>query len=204
MTPLPPYLQNAPAFREDMRYEYPLTPDSVVIEVGTYQGLWADAIATRYGCHIHAFEPIVEFYGAACARLARHPKVSLCNMGLANSTRKETWHIKGDMTGRFNGEGREQTVTLLDVVSWLSFWGDGLPTMIDLLALNCEGGEFELLEAVIAAGQQHRFRNICVQFHGVGPSPEERCRAIQANLSRTHHLTFHAPFCWENWQLTTA
>lgn len=183
-----------------MRYDYPLTPDSYIIEAGTYQGLWAFAMAAKYQCAIYTFEPIPEFFAMADQRLKRFPKVIVSNTGLANSNRQEIWHVKGDMTGRYNGDGREQPVELIDACAWIKF-SIAVPPVVDLLAINCEGGEYELLEALIVCELIHRFKNIQVQFHGVGPDPVERRRGIQESLRKTHHLTYCADFIWENWAI---
>ena len=187
-------------FSEALRYEYPLTPDSVIIEAGTHRGLWAEAMAKRYGCTIHTFEPIFQFWRAAKDRLYVYPNVHVHNVGLSDSLRTETWKIKGDMTGAFNGEGEEQDVTLIDFCNWLDRHGE-VPDSIDLLEINIEGGEYALLEDIFRRGYQSRFRNIQVQPHGVVPNAVERWTAIQQHLSVTHELTYCAPFCWENWQL---
>lgn len=195
------YLQNPPPFKEEMRYDFPLTPDSVIVEAGTYQGQWADQMARKYGCRIYAFEPIEEFFLTAQKRLSLHPQVVVSHCGLANGNREETWRIKGDMTGAFNGEGPEETVTLVDFIAWLGIMV--LPPVIDLLAINAEGAEFELLEAIIVTGNAHRFRHIMVQFHGVGLNPTERKRGIRESLSKTHKLRFYDETYWECWDLNT-
>ncbi len=195
------FLDNPPPFKEEMRYDFPLGIESVVIEAGSYQGLWADQMARRYRCRIYTFEPIPDFHRIAEERLRIHSKVVLSNVGLASTSREETWHIKGEMTGAFNGEGPEQKVMLINFLAWMDILD--FPRVIDLLAINCEGGEFELLEAVIVSGAAHRFRFIMVQFHGVGPTPDERKRGIRESLSKTHKLRFFDETHWECWELNT-
>jgi hypothetical protein len=45
--------------------------------------------------------------------------------------------------------------------------------------------------------------NLQIQFHTVAPDYEERREAIRSRLSKTHVLTYDAPFIWENWSLKT-
>lgn len=190
---------NLPAFTEAMRYRYPLSRESVIIEAGTHQGLWAAEMSRLYGCRLFTFEPIREFFQAAVQRLHPFPGVTVSNVGLASSNRSEHWKIKGDMTGAFNGEGVEEAVVLIDFGEWLRIELT-LPPVIDLLEINIEGGEYELLEALLIRKQIARFKNIQVQFHGVGLTPVERRREIREQLTLTHHLTYDAPFVWENWE----
>jgi len=72
---------------------------------------------------------------------------------------------------------------------------------IDLLKLNIEGGEFELLEAILARNLADRFRNIQVQFHQVIPDYHQRWLGIRAGLVRSHQLTYDYYFVFENWSL---
>ncbi len=195
------FLDNPPPFKEEMRYDFPLTPGSVVIEAGAYQGLWADAMAWRYRCRLYTFEPIPEFHRIAHERLRIHPKVVLSNVGLASTSREETWHIKGEMTGVFNGEGPKQEVLLINFLGWLEIMD--MPAEIDLLAVNAEGAEYELLETLIVSGAAGRFKNIMVQFHGLGPTPDERKRGIRESLAKTHHLKFYDSTYWECWTKNT-
>lgn len=192
-----------PEFTEAMRYDYPLTADSVIIEAGAHRGRWLHGMIEKYHCHAHSFEPINEFFQDAGGLFAREPKVHLYNFGLAGSNRYDTWHIKGDMTGAFTGEGITQQVALINFVEWMHANASKLPLVIDLLEINIEGGEYELLETILLHRIATRFRNIQVQFHGVGLTPVERRREIQVSLSQTHHLTYDAPFIWENWRLNS-
>lgn len=198
---IPHYLANPPKMDDAMRYDFPLGPDSIIIEAGSYQGQWADIMARKYPCRIYTFEPVHEFFATAQARLACHPKVVISNCGLANSSRQETWKIRGDSTGAFATEGPEQEVLLIDFIGWLDAMVPKMPACVDLLAVNCEGGEYELLEAIIVTGNAHRFQHIMVQFHDVGLTPQERKRGIRESLSKTHRLKFFDPIYWECWEL---
>ncbi|MEM7512644.1 MAG: FkbM family methyltransferase, partial [Bacteroidota bacterium] len=71
---------------------------------------------------------------------------------------------------------------------------------IDLIKINIEGGEFELLEAIIDAGWVDKIDNIQVQFHDFVPNARERMMEIQKKLSFTHELTYQYDFVWENWK----
>ena len=72
----------------------------------------------------------------------------------------------------------------------------------DLLKLNIEGGEFSVLEALLDRDLVKKIGNIQVQFHGCIPDAAARRDKIRERLAATHHLTYDAPFVWENWELT--
>ena len=43
--------------------------------------------------------------------------------------------------------------------------------------------------------------NIQVQFHDFVLDAESRMKSIQADLRKTHELTYQYDFVWENWKL---
>ena len=47
---------------EDLRYEYNLNKDSVVFDIGGFDGTWAHNIYSKYSCNILVFEPVKSFY----------------------------------------------------------------------------------------------------------------------------------------------
>lgn len=74
--------------------------------------------------------------------------------------------------------------------------------VVDLIKINIEGGEYDLLDEIIANNWLSKFKNIQVQFHDfVIENPRERMEKIQKELAKTHQLTYQYDFVWENWKL---
>lgn len=185
-------------FTEQDRYEYPLTPESVVLDVGGYEGNYARLIAEKYGCRVIVLEPVLPFFEKCLATLAGVPNVEVYNIGLAGERRSDTMRIKGDSTGLFADSGAPIDVELFTLKQVLGNYCGGA---VELLKLNCEGSEGEILEKAIEDGSVLRCGNIQVQPHLVMPNAEKRWPAIQRALAKTHELTWCAPWCWENWRL---
>lgn len=185
-------------FREEIRYEYDLTPDSVVLDCGGYEGTFAEEISRRYGCYVHVLEPVKAFYEQTFQRLKAWLKVRVYNFGIGAENDSVQFHIKGNMTGSFTGEGETESVLLGSPKTILELLGS---QTIDLLKLNIEGSEFEVLENIIGIGLAERFRNIQVQWHGVVPDAVERHEAITSRLSETHELTWDYGWTWQNWRI---
>ena len=179
-------------FTESMRYDYPLTPDSVVWDVGGYEGNFAAQIYLKYRCRVRVFEPV--FTGKVINTLGHYP-IEVSPVGLGGRQRTEKMRIKGDSTGLFADSGEEIDVVIVDASALLD------ADHIALLKLNCEGAEYEILERLLETGDAQRIRDIQVQFHTCAPHWQERYDAIAAGLGVTHELTYRAPFCWENWRL---
>ncbi len=189
---------NTTHFEEKLRYLYPLTAKSRVVDCGYFQGQFACGIMLKYGCRVDAYEPVREWYEQGSQSIARgeRPNIHLYH-GAVGCWRGETdMVIKGDSTGLYaDREGREIERTPLHLID--DVIGDGC----DLLKLNIEGMEFDVLERMIKLDLAERCRNIQVQFHTCAPEAERRYEWIKRNLLTTHFLTYHFPWCWENYQL---
>lgn len=186
-------------FTESMRYEYDLTSHSLVMDVGAHRGTFAQEILKKYGCHIRCYEPVKVFFDELWSKLQHAPGVSLNRYGLGGASRVEKFHVKGDMTGLW-ADGPEEEVTIMSISDEMR--SIGAPG-VDLLKINIEGGEYELLEAILDHKLVGYFRDIQVQFHGITAlNPEMRRAKIRERLEATHHLTYDCPFIWENWRRT--
>ena len=183
-------------FTESLRYEYPLTPDSVVFDVGAYEGTFAREIYRRYGCNVFCFEPV--WYDELSRRLKDlSPKVIVLPYGLGDKFETVKMGVKGDSTGVFAESERMVDAQLYDVVGILM----QRTVPIGLLKLNCEGGEFSILEAILDRGNPRLIENIQVQPHHIVPDYESRWQRIHERLLETHDITFHAPWCWSGYTI---
>lgn len=183
-------------FEEKLRYEYDLTPYSAVFDFGFYKGDFSRLLLEKCDCRIFAFEPCREFYEVGLP-LAEKLGVTLFNMAVGGSPGKRAFYKKGDMSGRFS-DGEMELVNFVDINDVHVVTG---MDSVALAKLNIEGGEFELLETILERGMAQRYENIQVQPHAVVPDAEKRWAVIQAGLLKTHHLTFDAPWCWQNYEL---
>lgn len=177
-------------FREEERYLYDLTPDSTVIDIGGYDGDFAAEIHKRYGCYVHIYEPCIEFYDRIKARFKDNPKIAFFYSAVSNEFGGVTIRVKGSMTGEW-ADGPAQTAPSIDAC---------MLEDSDLLKINCEGGEFAILESLIECDGVKKHRNIQVQVHSVVPDCVRRYKAIREGLMKTHRPTFEENWCWENWE----
>jgi hypothetical protein len=175
-------------FTEELRYEYPLKPDDLVVDVGGYEGKFANEIYKRYGCRVWCYEPV--FFRNLVESVAGG--VIVLPFGLGRVAREETFYVKGDMTGNW-ADGEARGVMIASV-------NESLKEPVALLKLNCEGGEYEILEAILDDGDPLLYDNIQVQFHSIFPDSEARWQKIRERLLVTHELTYDAPWCWENYK----
>lgn len=180
-------------FKEEERYDYPLTPDDLVIDVGGYNGDFAVEINRRYGCCVDVFEPSFPFSERIEKRVRENHRIRVFQQAIGNTDGPLEIHIKGDMTGAY-ADGPSEQCSMIDAIA--------LPNS-SLLKLNCEGYEYNILERLLESECAENHRAIQVQFHKVVPDYARRYIAIRDGLLRTHRLTYDAPFCWQSFELRT-
>lgn len=181
---------------EALRFNYPLVPDDVVLDLGGYKGQWASDLYARYRCKIHVFEPVVDFARTIETRFAANPDIRVHACGLG--TRDETIQIglHADASSSFGHTGETRDASIVDACNWLDQHGIG---RVALAKLNIEGAEYDLLDRLIEAGQMDRFDYLQIQFHNFAPDAEKRMARIHEQLRLTHNPQYQYRFVWESW-----
>lgn len=180
-----------------LRFDYELGPDSVVVDLGGYEGQWASDLYARHRCRIHVFEPVPRFADNIRQRFANNPDITVHAVGLGGRTRSETISIRGASSSVHKKRSESLDIHIVDACQWLDENGVG---DIALMKVNIEGSEYELLERLIETGKIASIANLQVQFHNFWMDCERRMRAIQQALEKTHALTYQYWFVWENWR----
>jgi len=184
-----------------LRYEYDLGQEDVVLDLGGFQGSWCAEIFARYGCQIHVFEPVPDYYNAICHRFARNQHIHPHQFGLSYATCKTSLAVQGESSSQWKNSSEKVEIQLHDAAYFLKeLYG----AKIGLCKINIEGGEYELLERLLDAKLIHLFENLQIQFHTFVPDATARMEAIQRRLERTHELTYQYRFVWENWRLRSS
>ena len=190
-----------PWFRDEgdrtLRLNYILNAKSMVLDLGGYRGQWASDIYAMYGCTIHVFEPVMQFAEDIRRRFEKNTKIYVHEFGLGDKNQTVSIHLAYDGSSIYRSGCNSVSARLVDAATFLE--SEGIK-QIDLMKINIEGGEYDLLDSLIAAGLISQIRNIQVQFHDCIPEAALRMRQIQNALSHTHTLTYQYEFVWENWE----
>lgn len=182
---------------ERFRFDYELHPESLVLDVGGYQGQWASDLYARRPCRILVFEPVTQYAEQIRNRFRHNPDIEVFDVALGGTTRSEIIRILGASSSTHKArKSGEQTMRVVDVKDWLDQHGI---ENVDLIKINSEGGEFELLERMIETSLVPRVADIQVQFHKIAEDSTPRMEAIQRELAKTHELTYQYRYVWENW-----
>lgn len=178
------------------RFTYPLTTDSIVLDIGGYMGQWASDIYSRYLCRVHIAEPVPAFADVIRTRFKHNPHIFVHQFALGASDRKEQISIGADSSSTFLAAGNRVEIEFRDIKGFIA---TSNLNQVDLLKVNCEGGEYELLERMIECDLHEGITDLQIQFHEIENHSRHRRAAIQHALSKTHNLTYDFPFLWENW-----
>lgn len=184
---------------QTLRLDYDLNEKSIVFDVGGYKGEFAADVFCKYNATIYVFEPIQSFFETIKHKFINNQKVKMYHFGLAGKDEEMQISMSDNSSSVFLKTDDSETIQLKSIVNFIK--ENNIQT-VDLIKLNIEGGEYELLEALIENDLIGIFKNIQVQFHDfLLENGKERMHKIQENLSKTHETTYQYEFVWENWKL---
>lgn len=188
-------------FNEGMRFEYPLTTDSLIVDAGGHEGNWFMPMWERYHCNIMVFEPVMDFY-LKCSQRAygdnhdvfSNTKIAVFNSALGARECDIPISVQGDSSGIY-GSGETQQLCIVRDVRMFSGINDWA-----VLKLNIEGMEFDVIERLIETSMVSRVENIQVQFHRCVPNFEKRYAELRSKLLLTHEPEWDSEPVWQNWK----
>lgn len=183
---------------ETLRLDYPLSPDSLVLDVGGYRGEWTHRIVERYDPFVLVFEPVPTYAEGLRTRFHYNPKVEVLDFALAEKDEVAALTLLGDGSSLFRKGGTRITVCCRDVVAFFAERGIG---RIDLMKVNIEGGEYPLLDRMLDVDLCRCCHDLQIQFHDIFPDARSQRQQIRERLAQTHDLTYEYEFVWENWRL---
>lgn len=144
---------------------WPLTRDSIVVEVGAYRGRWSSQIAERYGCKVFAYEPQPWAFDQLVTLSERYPNLIPFNhaiglldgsypMGEWNTDACSFLHVGEREQGV--GRMREATQVFAEILRH---------GKIDLVMMNIEGYEYKLVPYMLDMGICTVVERMCIQWH---------------------------------------
>ena len=176
-----------------------LAADALVIDAGGFAGEFTAEVAWRFGARSVVIEPIPAFAAALRERFGGNRRVRVIEAALGAAAGELALSIAGDGSSAFGAApGATVRARVMDAAALVA---EEPPA---LLKLNIEGGEFEVLERLAAAGLLGPIRSLLIQFHRVVPEAEARRDRLRATLARTHREAFSHAFVWERWDALPA
>lgn len=201
------YEEGAKIFADHMndciRFDYPVSTDGAVFDIGGHAGEWTEAFIDRrkFMPYFFIFEPVLQFMRQSDKRLARFDQSRIRKFEFGFSDHDEDARFKIDdediyRSGEF-ASGPEVVVKLRDIAAVI----DELQvSKIDLAVMNIEGGEYRVLNRLVESGKIKMFDCLLLQFHAVVEDAEEQRWEINEKLEQTHRPIWMYPFAWEAWK----
>jgi hypothetical protein len=76
-----------------LRLNYDLDENSIVFDIGGYEGNFSAEIFCKYNCSLYIFEPVIEFYERIKKRFENNKKALIFNFGLSKNN-SESYIVK--------------------------------------------------------------------------------------------------------------
>jgi FkbM family methyltransferase len=180
-------------------YAYEDLPESpVVFDFGGFKGEWSDIVLRQApDAKIEVFEPHPGFAADLARKFKDMPRVSTHDFALGSKTETLRLSDEGDASSAVATHERSFDAKFISVAEFFSTFGRG---DIDLVKINIEGGEYDLLPALIDADLMSNIARLQVQFHLFEPEMKDLRDAIRARLEETHDCVWCYPFVWEEWR----
>lgn len=177
-----------------------LDQDSLVFDLGGYEGQWSSDIYSRYRCKLYIFEPVQQYYELIKERFIKNPDISVFAYGLGagDSTPQIALNKFASSVVKVSRKTSTETIVIRD---FLSFIKENNVDCIHLIKINIEGSEYELLTHLISTGFIKKIKGLLIQFHNFYPDAISKMQDIKEKLALTHDPVFQYEFVWEYWFL---
>ncbi len=177
-----------------------LGPDSLVWDVGGFNGEWAAGVVQRYDCHVWIFEPNPKMVAFLNQRFEGYEKVRIFPVALGDADGNVRLQMQGAgsavVKDDHSAQGTQVEVQQQDASKL--FEASGRPD-ITLLKVNIEGGEYSLLPHLLQAGIINQCEIVRIQFHEWIPGAYRNRRRIVKALEQSHRIEWSYRFVWESW-----
>lgn len=178
-----------------------LTAESVAFDFGGYEGEWCADMRQIADCRVHVFEPHPRFAKRLAAGFSQDEKVVIHAFALGAEDARFLLSDEADASSAFETAGNSVTC---EVKALTQFMNDHQITEVAATKMNIEGGEYDLLSAMIDSGLITTFNEIAIQFHDYGKGEVQKREAIRNELKRTHDCLWSYDFVWEFWRRRAA
>jgi FkbM family methyltransferase len=173
---------------------FDLNENSLVVDIGCYNGTWLKDMYCKYRCNCIGVEPITEYYESTNRILTDINKIKLYNYGLSveSHIKKTQMNMAGDAS-RLDVNHNPISVKMECAKDFF----DSIKTNIDVLQINIEGYEYQLIPFLMKNDILSKVKNLQIQFHNFYSNSEKEMNNIISALQTIGFKTkFNYPFVW--------
>ncbi len=184
---------------ETLALDWPgVDENSVVWEIGGYEGRWALQMAEKYNPQLYVFEPQEWAADKIREKLAGY-KASVHQFGLWIHDGKMQINDYGRDGASFVKLGEPDPHTVL-TANVYSFFIKKRINQIDVCLMNIEGGEFVLLPYMISKGMMKHIKYFWCQWHLFVPNATEKWLQLRQMLEQTHEMIWDCGVTAQAWK----
>lgn len=188
-------------FKKDKRQEKLLDyngieSDSVVLDFGGFEGNWAYAMNERYGCSVHVFEPHPKFFNSLQERFKDNSKVHVHEYALGQESGVLRLSDDGDASSALQETDNSIEGKIIEAKRFFQEFSD---IHFSVAKVNIEGGEYDLLPALLNDGFLSHIKTLQIQFHLYTEGDLKEREGLVARIGTTHNSDWSYPFVWEQW-----
>jgi len=177
--------------------DWPLDKNSVVFDVGGYDGNFTALIHDKFQCKVFVFEPHPELFSKLKIRFKEKKNIIPLNKALSDYTGYA--EISDHSNASRISKTKQKEGIKCEVTTVNSVMREYEIETIDLMKINIEGSEFELFSDIFKNSCQDSILAFLVQFHNFVPNAALKRANILEQLSETHSLKWCFDFVWESW-----
>ena len=129
-----------------LRLNYELNENSVVFDIGGYEGEWSLKIFNKYKCKIYIFEPITIFANIIKNKFIKNNKIKVYAFGLGKKDTSTNINLDEDGSSLYKKSKKIEKVEIKNIANFINNYKI---EKIDLMKINIEGGEYDLMEKLL-------------------------------------------------------
>jgi len=167
-----------------------LSPESRVLDIGSYRGDWIQKICKKYNCYGLGLEPTNQAFLESLPKLSE--KIFFMNYGVTvDQTADMPINIGSDESSFIKKirDSKEEIVKMLNAKEL--FQQVLINCNIDLIQMNIEGYEYVLLPYMINNGLLNNVKGIQIQFHNISDTCDKKREDI---CNRLKYIGFETKF----------
>lgn len=176
-----------------------LNEQSIVFDIGAYTGQYSKNIYKLYKCKIFGFEPNITNCDKYNKYFENISDVTCYNFALGAKDDEFKLYTT-DHSVSASAYNIASSFILCKIKSYDDFIHEHNINVIDLMAINIEGSEYDLLDYLLENNRINKIKNLQIQFHKNVKNCVERRDNIIRQLQQTHVNIYNYPFCWELWR----
>jgi FkbM family methyltransferase len=169
---------NADNGNETRILNYPLDENSLILELGAFQGWFTQKAINKFNCNIIAVEPV--FCSDLQEKFKNNNKVIIECCGISNIKKSVKLYIDGDATSQYSAVSNKTLEISCFPMEY--FIEKHKIDIIDLVQVNIEGEEYSLLEKWITSDFLNKVKIIQVQYHDFVDNYRDRKQKIEQGL----------------------